>query len=50
MNFDIIQFRRLSNLAGIWRWAGHVARMNDNRWTKRITDWCPYNDKKQKET
>jgi len=22
-----------------WRWAGHVARMNDNRWTKRLTDW-----------
>ena len=19
-----------------WRWAGHVARMKDNRWTKRI--------------
>ena len=31
-----------------WRWAGHVARMNDNRWTKRITDWCPYNDKGSK--
>ena len=24
-----------------WRWAGHVARLNDNRWTKRITDWQP---------
>ena len=21
-----------------WKWAGHVARLNDNRWTKRITD------------
>ena len=28
-----------------WRWAGHVARMNDNRWTKRLTDWYPYNEK-----
>ena len=24
-----------------WKWAGHVARLNDNRWTKRITDWQP---------
>ena len=21
-----------------WRWAGHVARREDNRWTKRLTD------------
>lgn len=25
-----------------WRWAGHVARMKDNRWTRRIIDWRPY--------
>ena len=31
-----------------WRWAGHVARMNDNRWTKRITDWHPYNEKRSR--
>ena len=31
-----------------WIWAGHVARKNDNKWTKRITDWCPYNDKTSK--
>ena len=24
-----------------WKWAGHVARLNDNRWTKRITVWQP---------
>jgi len=29
-----------------WRWAGHVARMNDNRWMKRLTDWHPYNEKR----
>ena len=23
------------------RWAGHVARMKDNRWTKRILEWYP---------
>ena len=28
-----------------WRWTGHIARMN-TRWTKRITDWCPYNDRR----
>lgn len=22
-----------------WRWAGHVARIQDDRWTKRITTW-----------
>ncbi|KAI8434265.1 hypothetical protein MSG28_012359 [Choristoneura fumiferana] len=22
-----------------WRWAGHVARMGDNRWTSRLTSW-----------
>ena len=32
-----------------WRWAGHVSRMNDNRWTKRIIDWHPYNEKVEKD-
>lgn len=27
-----------------WNWAGHVARMTDNRWTKRITEWRPRQD------
>ena len=22
-----------------WRWAEHVGRMHDNRWTKRCTEW-----------
>lgn len=22
-----------------WRWAGHVARMSDDRWTSRLTSW-----------
>ena len=30
------------------RWARHVARMNDNRWTKRLTEWHPYNDKRSR--
>lgn len=24
-----------------WNWAGHLARMSDNRWTKRTTEWTP---------
>lgn len=24
-----------------WNWAGHVARLTDNRWTKRILEWRP---------
>ncbi|KAE9419504.1 hypothetical protein Angca_009853, partial [Angiostrongylus cantonensis] len=23
------------------RWAGHVLRMNDNRWTRAVSDWIP---------
>lgn len=22
-----------------WRWAGHIARLKDNRWTARVTSW-----------
>ncbi|GBP38812.1 Putative uncharacterized transposon-derived protein F52C9.6 [Eumeta japonica] len=22
-----------------WRWAGHVARLSDNRWTRKTTQW-----------
>ena len=24
-----------------WNWAGHVARMTDGRWTKRLVEWRP---------
>ena len=24
-----------------WRWAGHVARRDDGRWTARMLDWAP---------
>ena len=30
----IHEFRRLK-----WNWAGHVSRMQDNRWAYRITNW-----------
>ena len=24
-----------------WRWAGHVARCNDGRWTQKLMKWTP---------
>lgn len=30
-----------------WNWAGHVARLNDNRWTLKSTQWVP-RDKKRR--
>ena len=29
-----------------WKWAGHVARMKDKRWTVEITDWRPMDGKR----
>ena len=34
---DIIKFIKSNK----WKWAGHVARMHDNRWTYQLTDWRP---------
>ena len=31
-----------------WRWAGHIARMKDNRWTKRCTEWQPKRGKRSR--
>ena len=31
-----------------WRWAGHVARRNDNRWTKRLLEWQPRMGKRRR--
>ncbi|KAE9420289.1 hypothetical protein Angca_004985, partial [Angiostrongylus cantonensis] len=28
------------------RWAGHVMRMNDNRWTRVVSDWIPQDVKR----
>ena len=30
---------RMANLK--WNWAGHVARLTDGRWTKKILEWRP---------
>ena len=24
-----------------WRWCGHVCRMQDGRWTRKVWDWIP---------
>ena len=31
-----------------WKWAGHVARMTDNRWTIRTTEWQPRSGKRSR--
>lgn len=30
-----------------WRWAGHVGRMDEERWAKRTTAWTPQESKKR---
>ncbi|KAK4872261.1 hypothetical protein RN001_016385 [Aquatica leii] len=27
-----------------WNWAGHVARLKDERWTRRMIEWRPRQD------
>ena len=31
-----------------WKWAGHLARTQDNRWTKRCTEWQPRTGKRSR--
>ena len=31
-----------------WKWAGHLARREDNRWTKRVTEWIPRNGRRSR--
>ncbi|GFO31657.1 endonuclease-reverse transcriptase [Plakobranchus ocellatus] len=31
-----------------WKWAGDVARLKDNRWTLRVTEWQPRNSKRSR--
>ena len=52
------EIRRLSQVKDIiaeitrskMRWAGHVVRMADNRWTTRILGWYPKEFEKAKKT
>ena len=41
---DIMEY----TLKQIWRWAGHIARMEDSRWTKRFTEWQPRRGKRSR--
>lgn len=31
-----------------WRWAGHVIRRTDDRWTERLTSWYPREGKRKR--
>ena len=31
-----------------WRWAGHVLRRTDGRWTRRILHWIPYGGERRR--
>lgn len=31
-----------------WKWAGHLARTSDDRWTKTILQWRPWQDKRSR--
>ena len=41
---DIIEY----TLKQKWKWASHIARMKDNRWTKRCTEWQPRRGKRSR--
>ena len=41
---DIIEY----TLKQKWKWTGHIARLEDNRWTKRCTDWQPRRGKRSR--
>ncbi|KAI5752725.1 hypothetical protein M8J77_019818 [Diaphorina citri] len=31
-----------------WRWAGHVTRMKNDRWAKKMTEWIPRSNKRKR--
>ena len=39
---DIIEYTMKQK----WTWAGHIARLKDNRWTRRCTEWQPRRGKR----
>ncbi|EYB84686.1 hypothetical protein Y032_0311g2124 [Ancylostoma ceylanicum] len=39
---DAAVYAKLSKI----RWAGHVMRQNDHRWTRAVSDWTPRNVKR----
>ena len=34
----------------LWRWAGHVARRTDHRWSTTVLNWTPQGGAKQQQT
>jgi hypothetical protein len=38
---DVVHYEKRSR----WRWAGHIARCNDGRWRKLVTEWRPFDGK-----
>lgn len=42
---DVI--RKIKSLK--WKWAGHVARREDDRWTKRVIEWIPLDVKRPRQ-
>lgn len=42
--YDIVKRVRILK----WNWAGHVCRMDNTRWAKRLTEWIP-RDRKRKQ-
>ena len=50
------EFRKIAKIIDIvehtqkqkWRWAGHIARTRDNRWTKRCQEWHPRRGKRSR--
>ncbi|KAE9418027.1 hypothetical protein Angca_008202, partial [Angiostrongylus cantonensis] len=45
-NFDLRQRSKIKDAVLYAKqskigWAGHVTRMNDNRWTRAVTNWIP---------
>ena len=41
---DIIEY----TLKQKWKWAGHIARLKDNWWTRRCTEWQPRRGKRSR--
>ena len=31
-----------------WKWAGHIARMKNERWAKILTEWCALDRKRSR--
>ena len=39
---DVVEKAKTSK----WKWAGHVARMSNGRWSKRDSEWTPVDRKR----